>query len=56
MKQIKIPCEVYTRCVGFYRPTSQFNPGKKSEFNMRKTYIVDEKILDKKSDNGIVEQ
>ena len=33
-------CEVYTRVTGFIRPTSQFNPGKKAELNMRKMFTV----------------
>jgi len=40
-KEIKIPCEVWSRVVGFFRPYSQFNPGKKQEFRDRKTYNVE---------------
>ncbi len=29
------PCEVWTRVMGYYRPVSQFNIGKKSEFSER---------------------
>ena len=25
-------CEIYTRVMGYYRPVTQFNRGKKSEF------------------------
>ncbi len=25
------PCEVWTRCMGYHRPVSAFNPGKKAE-------------------------
>lgn len=32
-------CEIYTRVMGYYRPVSQFNIGKKSEFYSR-TYFV----------------
>lgn len=32
----KIPCEIWTRCVGYFRPTSQYNKGKLEEFNDRK--------------------
>lgn len=28
----KIPCEIFTRVCGFYRPVSQFNKGKYEEF------------------------
>jgi len=41
---IKIPCEIYTRCVGYFRPVSSFNPGKKEEFRERKTYIIPESV------------
>lgn len=38
MKQVK--CEVYSRVVGFYRPVSEWNVGKKKEFKERKPFIV----------------
>jgi hypothetical protein len=28
-------CEIYTRVMGYYRPVSQFNIGKQSEFEGR---------------------
>ena len=31
-------CEVYSRIVGYLRPTNQWNPGKLSEFKDRKTF------------------
>jgi len=31
-------CEVYSRVVGYFRPVSQWNDGKQSEFSIRKTY------------------
>ncbi len=33
--------EVYTRIVGYYRPVKNWNHGKKSEYNDRKTYACD---------------
>lgn len=36
---LKIPCEVFTRVVGYYRPTSQMNKGKKEEFKDRKFFV-----------------
>lgn len=36
MKQIE--CEQWTRCVGYMRPVSQWNPGKQEEFKDRKKY------------------
>jgi hypothetical protein len=32
------PCEVWTRVMGYYRPTSGFNVGKKQEFADRKYF------------------
>ena len=33
-------CEVYSRIVGYYRPVSQWNAGKRSEFTIRKTFAA----------------
>jgi ribonucleoside-triphosphate reductase len=33
-------CEVYSRVVGYIRPVTQWNPGKQSEFNDRKTFNI----------------
>jgi hypothetical protein len=33
-------CEVYTRVMGYHRPVSQFNEGKKSEYYSR-TYFTE---------------
>jgi len=35
---IKQPCEVYSRIVGYLRPVSQWNVGKKEEFKQRKEF------------------
>lgn len=34
-------CEVYTRVMGYHRPVSFYNEGKKSEFYSRKCYKVE---------------
>ena len=37
-KRVKVravPCEVYSRVVGYCRPVSQWNEGKKQEFSER---------------------
>lgn len=34
-------CEIYTRVMGYYRPVSQFNNGKKSEFYTRTCFAED---------------
>jgi anaerobic ribonucleoside-triphosphate reductase len=36
MKKKGVPVEVFSRVVGYYRPVSQWNKGKKEEFNQRK--------------------
>ena len=40
------PCEVYSRIVGYLRPTSQWNDGKKAEWANRKVFkmVQDNKI------------
>ena len=41
-KKVKvIPCEVYSRVVGYFRPVSNWNPGKQQEFKERKTVKLD---------------
>jgi anaerobic ribonucleoside-triphosphate reductase len=37
-KEIRVPAEVYSRVVGYFRPVNQWNRGKKEEFSERKTY------------------
>ncbi|MHB1494088.1 MAG: anaerobic ribonucleoside-triphosphate reductase [Acidithiobacillus sp.] len=32
------PCEVWTRVMGYHRPTTSFNPGKQGEFAERKYF------------------
>ena len=32
------PCEVWTRVMGYHRPVSEFNKGKKEEFAERKCF------------------
>ena len=36
----KVPCEVYSRIVGYLRPVQNWNKGKKQEFKDRQTYKV----------------
>ena len=33
------PCEVWTRVMGYHRPVSSFNTGKKGEFYERKCFV-----------------
>jgi hypothetical protein len=32
------PCEIFSRAMGFYRPVSYFNIGKRAEFEERNTF------------------
>jgi len=34
------PCEIWTRVMGYHRPLSSFNTGKKGEFKER-TYFIE---------------
>ena len=36
----RVPCEVYSRIVGYLRPVRDWNMGKQQEFADRKTYAV----------------
>lgn len=36
------PCEIWTRVMGYHRPMSSFNHGKKGEFRER-TYFTEER-------------
>lgn len=42
----RTPCEIYTRVMGYLRPVSAYNLGKKSEFYSRKYF------LEKRVDNS----
>jgi anaerobic ribonucleoside-triphosphate reductase len=44
----KIPCEVYSRIVGYLRPVQNWNEGKRQEFVERQVYRlerVDHKVV-----------
>lgn len=38
------PCEIWTRVMGYYRPVSEFNIGKKSE-HAERMFFLEEKSL-----------
>lgn len=44
-----VPCEVYSRIVGYMRPVQQWNKGKQAEFRDRMTYNVNN-FLEAKND------
>ena len=37
---LQIPCEIYSRIVGYLRPVQNYNPGKKEEYMMRKKFVI----------------
>lgn len=37
----KIPCEVFERIVGYYRPVDKWNDGKREEFKDRKFFKLE---------------
>ncbi len=39
---ILVPTEVYSRIAGYFRPVNQWNNGKRSEMEDRKTLIIPE--------------
>ncbi len=44
-KRVKVvPCEVYSRVVGYFRPVQNWNMGKQQEFKERKTVKLDSLI------------
>lgn len=40
---LRVPCEVYSRVVGYLRPVRNWNAGKKQEFEERKTFKVSDR-------------
>ena len=44
----RVPCEVYSRIVGYLRPVQNWNKGKQQEFAERKPYAMPQQAeLDK---------
>jgi len=42
-----VPCEIYTRVTGYFRPVNQFNKGKREEFQQRASLLDDrENVLE----------
>lgn len=39
------PCEVWTRVMGYHRPVSEFNKGKKSEYYSRKCFEEEKAMM-----------
>ncbi len=39
-QEVKIPCEVYSRVVGYLRPVQNWHQGKQQEFSERRMFRV----------------
>ena len=37
-------CEIWTRVMGYHRPVSEFNKGKKSEYYSRKCFVEEKAV------------
>ena len=44
------PCEVWTRVMGYHRPVSEFNKGKKSEYYTRVCFSEEKAVERMESD------
>ena len=42
--ELRVPCEVYSRVVGYLRPVQNWHQGKKQEFVDRKAFRVEEAL------------
>jgi hypothetical protein len=40
----KIPCEIFSRVVGYFRPLNNWNKGKLEEFKQRKNILLKDNI------------
>lgn len=49
---MRVECQVWSRIVGYLRPTRDWNKSKKDEFAKRKTYDVPTTEQLKEDDNG----
>ena len=45
---IKVPAEIWSRVVGFYRPVREWNKGKQSEYLERKSFDTKQIITTQK--------
>lgn len=45
MTEMKVPTEIWSRSVGYFRPVSQWNKGKQAEFKDRLLYKIETKEL-----------
>jgi anaerobic ribonucleoside-triphosphate reductase len=45
--ELKVPCEVYSRIVGYLRPVQNWHQGKQQEFRERQTFRAPEALHEK---------
>jgi anaerobic ribonucleoside-triphosphate reductase len=43
--ELRVPCEVYSRIVGYLRPVQNWHQGKQQEFQERQTFRAPEAVL-----------
>ena len=43
--EVRVPCEVYSRIVGYLRPVQNWHQGKRQEFSERKMFRIPEAAL-----------
>lgn len=48
--QLKVPCEVYSRIVGYLRPLRDWNKAKRVEYEERKAFVIGDGAQQKKTD------
>lgn len=49
---VKMPCEIYSRIVGYYRPIRKWNVGKLEEWKDRKVYTLEEEPEESEETGG----
>ena len=47
-EELEVPCEVYSRIVGYLRPVQNWHQGKRQEFRERRTFRTPEAVLAEK--------
>ena len=50
MTEKKVPCEVWSRIVGYWRPIQNWNAGKQKEYADRKNYELSTALKGRASD------
>ena len=48
MKKLVMPCEIFSRVTGYFRPISNWNDGKREEFNDRVAFNEKKSIASSK--------